>query len=89
MAMILQTENGSLVFANPASKTSRVNGLVRRSDDDGATWPYSFLVTAGDYAYSCLIQVSSNSEVGLLWETGDDGCTGPSCLIMFSNIKVM
>eukprot|EP00731_Ephydatia_muelleri_P022239 Em0014g830a len=34
MATILRTGNGSLLFANPASKTSRVNGLVRRSDDD-------------------------------------------------------
>ena len=30
MASIIGMSNGSLVFANPASKTERVNGMLRR-----------------------------------------------------------
>ena len=91
MATILQTANGSLLFANPASTTDRVNGLIRRSDDGGATWPISYPVTPGAYAYSCLTRVSSSDSgmIGLMWETSADGCVGPSCLLVFSKIKVM
>ena len=88
MATILQTANGSLIFANPPSKTERANGLIRRSDDNGKTWPFSYPVTTGQYAYSCLTHVASDSEVGLLWETEDEGCVGPSCQLVFSKVKV-
>ena len=89
---MLRTRNGSLIFANPASQTSRTTGTVRRSDDDGRTWPLSFPVSNNNrtpYAYSCLTEVARTDEVGLLWETGSDGCLGPSCRIVFSKIKVL
>ena len=83
--------NGSLIFANPASKTNRTTGLVRRSDDDGKTWPYSYPVTDSQtgYAYSSLTKVTNKDEVGLLWETESEKCSGPSCRIVFSKIKVL
>lgn len=89
MATILSTDNGSLVFANPASKHSRENGLIRRSDDGGQSWPFSWPVTNGSFAYSCLTHVSDGSEVGLLWETSAGGCGGPSCQMVFSKYRVM
>ena len=83
--------NGSLIFANPASKTNRTTGTVRRSDDDGRTWPYSFPVTDNvtGYAYSSLTEVANLDEVGLLWENESKHCDGPSCRIVFSKIKVL
>lgn len=42
-------------FANPASQTGRVNGVIRRSTD-GITFSEQVSVTDGDYAYSCLTQ---------------------------------
>ena len=30
MATIMSTENGTLLFADPASKTDRVHGMVKR-----------------------------------------------------------
>lgn len=89
MATILSTSNGSLVFANPASKTDRTHGLIRRSDNGGVSWPYSWEVTNGAYAYSCLTPVASPTQVGLLWETSADGCTGPSCQLLFSKFTVL
>ena len=88
---MLRMYNGSLIFANPASTTNRTNGLVRRSDDDGMTWPYEYPVTNNvtSYAYSSLTQVANKKEVGLLWETGSAKCTGSSCRIVFSKIKVL
>ena len=59
------------------------------SDDSGKTWPYSWLVTEEDYAYSCLTHVDSPEQVGLLWETGAASCTGPSCQLVFSKITVL
>ena len=88
---MLRMYNGSILFANPASKNSRTHGLVRRSDDDAMTWPYAFQVTneSTPYAYSCLTEVADKNSAGLLWETGHPTCTGPSCRIMFSKFKVM
>ena len=91
MATILSTSNGSLVFANPASKSERVHGAIRRSDNDGQSWPYSWEVTSesGAFAYSCLTHVADPTQVGLLWETSADGCSGPSCQMVFSKHTVL
>ena len=89
MATVLQSSNGSLLFANPASKTDRIHGILRRSDDNGHTWPYSWVVTNDSFAYSCLTEVQDHTQVGLLWETGDKDCTGPSCQMLFSKYTVL
>ena len=49
--------SGSVFFANPASRTARVDLTVRRSDDGGNTWPHSLLLAPGNddgLGYSCL-----------------------------------
>ena len=91
MATIITSQNGSLLFANPASTSSRSHGIVRRSDDGGQTWPHSWAVAPGntDFAYSCLTQVASLTEVGLLWETSGANCLGPSCQMVFSKYTVL
>eukprot|EP01065_Artemidia_motanka_P022821 TRINITY_DN2700_c0_g1_i2.p2 TRINITY_DN2700_c0_g1~~TRINITY_DN2700_c0_g1_i2.p2 ORF type:complete len:456 (+),score=138.13 TRINITY_DN2700_c0_g1_i2:65-1432(+) len=78
--------NSSIYFSNPASKTSRVSGVVRRSTDDGKTWGSTLQVSSSSqgFAYSCLTRVPQPGKVGLLWETDCDGCTGPSCCSVFS-----
>lgn len=78
--------NDTLYFANPASTTQRVNGIVRSSRDGGRTWPRSFKVTSGPYAYSCLSAHPTPSLLGLLWERDMNPrvCIGPSCQTVFS-----
>ena len=61
-----------LFHANPASTTSRNNLTVRASKDDGQTWPFSLLITAGASAYSDLTQVDANN-LGILYENGGNG----------------
>jgi sialidase-1 len=63
----LDGREGVLVFANPASRTERVNGTVRLSYDEGRTWPVSRTVHAGPFAYSCLT-VLGDGTLGLLYE---------------------
>jgi len=49
--------SGSVFFANPASRTARIDLTVRRSDDGGHTWPHSLLLAPGNndgLGYSCL-----------------------------------
>jgi len=58
---------GILLFANPASQSSRKNGTLRISKDDGKTWPTSKLIYPGGYAYSCLT-VLKDGSVGVLFE---------------------
>jgi len=91
MATVLRSSNGSLLFANPASKVERVHGVLRRSDDDGQTWPHSWVVTNSSFAYSCLTEVEDPSQTGLLWETNAKGCTttSTSCQILFSKYTVL
>lgn len=48
------SKSGLLLFANPASKTERVNMTLRASMDDGATWPSQLSLHSGPSAYSDL-----------------------------------
>ena len=61
-----------LFHANPASTSSRNNLTVRASKDDGQSWPFSLLITAGASAYSDLTQVDA-SNLGILYENGSNG----------------
>lgn len=61
-----------LLFSNAASRTSRTNGTVRLSCDDGATWPAAKTYAAGPHAYSTLATLPDGS-VGLLYEPGHNG----------------
>jgi sialidase-1 len=64
-----QTVSG-LYFSNPASTTERVNMTVRKSLDNGNTWPKSLQVYAGSSAYSTLVPVGDpiNGDVGIIYE---------------------
>ena len=87
MASILRNRD-AIFFANPASLTDRQNGLVRRSDDAATTWGSSLSVDTGSYAYSCLTRMPGGERLGLLWETSDVNCWGPSCRLVFSSFAV-
>ncbi|MFD2024889.1 sialidase family protein [Promicromonospora aerolata] len=63
-----------LLFSNAASTTSRSNGTVRVSYDDGRTWPVSRVFQPGGMAYSTLATLP-DGKVGLLYEP-DSGYGG-------------
>lgn len=63
-------ERNRLIFANPASKSERVQMTVRVSYDEGETWPVSRLVYEGSSAYCCLARLP-DGRVGLLYERDD------------------
>jgi len=58
-----------LLFSNADSQTSRSNGTVRLSCDDGATWPGKRVFQPGAMGYSTLTPLSDGS-IGLLYENG-------------------
>eukprot|EP00045_Choanoeca_perplexa_P004546 m.39049 g.39049 ORF g.39049 m.39049 type:complete len:113 (-) comp12633_c1_seq2:21-359(-) len=70
-------------FANPASTTGRVQGVLRQAKD-GVNFNTSMVVWPGEYAYSCLSDVPQDDSIGLLWETNMPGCAGESCRCVFS-----
>ncbi|MFY7817612.1 MAG: sialate O-acetylesterase [Akkermansiaceae bacterium] len=55
-----------IVFSNPAGG-GRTGGTLRLSDDGGQSWPYSRLLYAGSYAYSC-ISILPDGSIGVLFE---------------------
>lgn len=61
-----------LLFSNAASKTSRSNGTVRVSCDDGETWPIAKTFASGQTAYSTLVTLP-DGNIGLLYEPGHNG----------------
>ncbi|EMI18890.1 Exo-alpha-sialidase [Rhodopirellula maiorica SM1] len=61
------TGGSRLLFSNPASQSGRRNGTIRISEDDGQSWPHSFVVYRGGFAYSCLTKMA-DGDVGLLFE---------------------
>ena len=56
-----------LLFSNAASSTSRSNGTVRMSYDDGRTWPVSRVFQRAGMAYSTLATLP-DGKIGLLYE---------------------
>ncbi|MGC9318625.1 MAG: sialidase family protein [Armatimonadota bacterium] len=60
-------DRNRLLFANPASRSSRTQMTVRLSYDEGETWPVSRLVHPGPAAYSCLAALP-DGRIGLLYE---------------------
>jgi len=66
-----------LLFSNANSASSRVNGTIRLSYDDGKSWPVSKVFAAGSTSYSTLTPLSKPGTYGLLYE-GD----GPSLQYM-------
>lgn len=60
-----------LLFSNAGSQSSRSNGTVRASCDDGETWPMSKVFQEGAMSYSTLATLP-NGNVGILYEPGLD-----------------
>lgn len=60
-----------LVFtnANNGANGDRVNGAVRLSCDDGATWPGLRTLETGTFAYSSATAID-DGRIGVLWEAG-------------------
>ncbi|MBD8063688.1 exo-alpha-sialidase [Actinomycetaceae bacterium Sa1BUA1] len=56
-----------LLFSNAGSSSTRSNGTVRMSCDDGRTWPVSRVFQPGGMAYSTLA-TQPDGSVGLLYE---------------------
>ena len=86
--------DGNVYFANPGQAQGRVNGRVRRSracSGLDCVWDNSTLVVAegAPFAYSCLSPINE-THVGLLWETGAEGCSADSnaCLQVFSVVPL-
>ncbi|QJE95126.1 sialidase family protein [Luteolibacter luteus] len=59
---------GWLLFLNPASRTARENLLLRGSNDDGKTWPFSKMIQEGDAAYSHMA-ILPDGRIAIVWET--------------------
>ncbi|WP_157002391.1 sialidase family protein [Agromyces laixinhei] len=62
-----------LLFSNAASTSSRTNGIVRISYDDGDTWPQARVFQSAGMAYSTLATLP-DGKIGLLYEP--DGGNG-------------
>lgn len=59
-----------LLFSNAASSTSRRNGTIRMSCDDGETWPVAKVFQPGSMSYSTLATLP-DGNIGLLYEPGN------------------
>lgn len=56
-----------ILFSNPGNTSSRVDGTLRISYDEGKTWAYSKLYQSGDSDYSC-IAILPDGKIGILYE---------------------
>ncbi|WP_226924845.1 discoidin domain-containing protein, partial [Georgenia satyanarayanai] len=56
-----------LLFSNSASSSTRSNGTIRMSCDDGRTWPVARTFQPGGMAYSTLA-TQPDGSIGLLYE---------------------
>ena len=56
-----------ILFSNAGNSSSRVNGTLRISYDEGETWAYSKLYQEGDSNYSC-ITILPDGKIGVLYE---------------------
>lgn len=57
-----------LLFSNAASQSSRSNGIVRVSFDDGQTWSGSRIFEPGSMSYSTLTALTEEGTYGLFFE---------------------
>ncbi|NKI25398.1 T9SS type A sorting domain-containing protein [Arenibacter sp. 6A1] len=57
-----------ILFSNAGNRSSRVDGTVRISYDEGNTWAHSKIYQTGSSAYSCLT-ILPDGKIGVLYET--------------------
>jgi sialidase-1 len=72
-----------LLFANPASTTTRHRLTVRLSLDEGKTWPFARLLHEGPAAYSCLADLPDGT-IACLYERGTRHASEKITLASFS-----
>ncbi|TVZ57520.1 BNR repeat protein [Flavobacteriaceae bacterium MAR_2010_105] len=56
-----------ILFSNPGNTSSRVDGTLRISYDEGQTWTHSKLYQSGDSNYSSMA-ILPNGKIGVLYE---------------------
>lgn len=61
-----------VILLNAADRKERKNGIIRLSEDDGETFPYSRRLKEGEFVYSALTQLP-NGNIGALFEP-DTAC---------------
>ncbi|HHQ4646013.1 TPA: hypothetical protein ACSP3W_004373, partial [Aeromonas veronii] len=64
-----ETGISRLLFSNPADNSSRKNGTIRVSYDEGKTWSYSYLYNSGESQYSDLV-INEDHSIGIMYEKG-------------------
>ncbi len=69
-ASLLRTEEGALLFCNPANASARTALTVRTSLDDGKTWSPGRVVDPRPSMYSCMTLLR-DGRIGLLYEDAD------------------
>lgn len=77
-------DNFLVFFSNAASRTARVNMMIKLSTDDGGSWKKSYHVHEGPSAYSDIVMISENN-IGILYEGGK---SRPYEGIIFENIPI-
>jgi hypothetical protein len=83
--------DGQVYFSNPGQASGRLNGRLRQALNCSGLlcpWQAELVVAQGaSFAYSCLSPLNE-SHMGLLWETGAEGCEAGSnaCLQVFSAV---
>ena len=60
-------DKNRILFSNPGNISSRVDGTLRISYDEGQTWAFSKLFQEGDSNYSC-ISILPDGKIGVLYE---------------------
>ncbi len=80
-SLLMCRQKGVLLYANPASKTDRIDFTVRASKDGGVTWPYSLMIDEErGWGYSCMTMIDDDT-LGILYE-------GSTAQIVFQAIKL-
>lgn len=75
---------GLMLFLNPASSGFRRNLSLRKSFDDGKTWPEIQTIFPGHSAYSSLVKMK-NGDLGLFYEAGPNH---PYENLIFHSVKM-
>lgn len=72
-SMNAHTGKGNILFSNPNDGVERVNGTLKLSEDDGATWVKSFRYSEPAPSFSGYsdIAVINGGDVAVLYEKGD------------------
>lgn len=85
-SLLSYASNGKtwVYFSNPANRNARTSMTLKRSSDDGGTWPDIHQVYSGPSAYSDLVMID-DGHIGVLYEAG---LSGPYEGIVFENIPV-